>query len=277
MIGRWIRSSIAVALLACFVVAQPSPCASAPRNAPASTLSVFAAASLADAFGELAHQFESTHAGTRVQLNLAGSQQLAVQMEQGAQADVYASADTRWMDYAREHGLVADSGSVFARNRLVVIVPRSNPARIGRLQDLARRGVKLVIGAEAVPVGKYSHEMFANLGHTDGFSPDFPKRVLANVVSEEENVKAVASKVQLGEADAGVVYRSDINPSLARFVRILEIPVAANVLATYPIAVAKGARNSDDARAFIELLLSPEGQRVLQRRGLVAVVELPAR
>ena len=270
MIGRWIRSSIAVALLACSVVAPPSPCAGAPRNNPTSTLSVFAAASLADAFGELAHQFEAAHAGTRVQLIFAGSQQLAVQMEQGAQADVFASADTRWMDYAREHGLLADSGSVFARNRLVVIVPRSNPARIGRLQDLTKRGVKLVIGAEAVPVGKYTRDMLANLGHTGGYAPDFSKRALSNVVSEEENVKAVASKVQLGEADAGIVYRSDINAALARFVRILEIPEAANVLATYPIAVVKGAHRSEDASAFIELVMSPAGQRILSRHGFLS-------
>ncbi len=277
MIGRWIRCSIAVALLAFIAVAQPPPCASAPRSAPTSTLRVFAAASLADAFGELAHQFEAAHAGTRVQLNLAGSQQLAVQLEQGAQADVFASADTRWMDYAREHGLLADSGSVFARNRLVVIVPRSNPARIGRLQELTKRGVKLVLGAEAVPVGKYTREMLANLGRTEGYAPDFSKRALSNVVSEEENVKAVASKVQLGEADAGVVYRSDIDAALARFVRILEIPEAANVLATYPIAVVKGAHRSDDASAFIELVMSPAGQRVLQRRGLIPVAAASAR
>ena len=153
----------------------------------------------------------------------------------------------------------------------MVIVPRSNPARIGRLQDLTKRGVKLVLGAEAVPVGKYSREMFANLGSTEGYAPDFAQRVLANVVSEEENVKAVASKVQLGEADAGVVYRSDINASLARYVHILEIPEAANVLATYPIATAKGARSGGEAQAFIELVLSREGQRVLQRRGLIPV------
>jgi molybdate transport system substrate-binding protein len=231
------------------------------------TLRVFAAASLAGAFGELASEFERTHPGVAIQLNLAGSQQLAAQLELGASADVFASADERWMDHVRLRSLLAGSPRRFARNRLVVIVPQANPGRIARLQDLARPGVKLVLGARAVPVGRYSREMLQNLGRMPGFDLDFARRVMANVVSEEENVRAVAGKVQLAEADAGIVYRSDLTPALARSTRALEIPAGANVVASYPIAVLRRASLPDAARDFVALVLSPAGQRVLGRHG----------
>lgn len=247
-----------------------APAHSAPAR-PGQTLRVFAAASLADAFGEIARLFERDHAGTTVQLNLAGSQQLAVQLEQGAAADVFAAADEHWMTYAREHSIVSGEATVFARNRLVAIVPRTNPARIGSLQDLSRRGVKLVIGAQAVPVGRYSRDVLQNLSRTDGFPSDFASRVIANVVSEEENVKSVVGKVQLGEADAGMVYRSDVTPALSRYVRVFEIPDSANVLTAYPIALTTDSRLPESARAFVDLVLSQTGQGILERRGLIPV------
>ena len=157
------------------------------------------------------------------------------------------------MTYARERDLLAGEPSVFAHNRLVVIVPRTNPARIQRLQDLARGGVKLVLGADAVPVGHYSRTVLRNLSRDPAFGADFASLALRNVVSEEENVKSVVGKVQLGEADAGIVYRSDVTPSVARFVRVFEIPESANVLASYPIAIAREAAAPDAARAFVEL------------------------
>jgi molybdate transport system substrate-binding protein len=262
-----VTAALALVLAAALAIATAAGPAAAERGG--ATLRVFAAASLADAFGEIGGQFEKSHPGLSVELNLAGSQQLATQLEQGAAADVFASADERWMAYARERSLLAGEPAIFARNRLVVVIPRTNPARIGRLQDLVRRGIKLVIGAEAVPVGKYSREVLQNLSRSAGFEPEFSRRVLANVVSEEENVKSVLGKVQLGEADAGMVYRSDVTPALARFVRVIEIPDSANVLATYPIAVVEGSRRKDVAGEFVSFVLSPAGQRVLGRRGLI--------
>jgi molybdate transport system substrate-binding protein len=238
--------------------------------APAgSTLTVFAASSLTGSFQELGRALERTHPGLALRFSFAGSQQLALQLEQGAPADVFASADQRWMDHAREKGLVTGEAPVFARNRLVVIVPRSNPARIGRLQDMARRGIKVVVAAEAVPVGKYTREALAKLAAADGFPPGYDTRVLANVVSQEENVKSVVSKVQLGEADAGVVYRSDATPAVSRHVREIDIPDASNVIASYPIAVLAGAKNAELAREFVELVRSEAGQRVLRQHGLL--------
>lgn len=241
-----------------------------PASAPApSTLTVYAAASLTDAFRELGRRLEASHPGLTVRFNFAGSQQLALQLEQGAPADVFASADEHWMSYAKDKGLVEGEATIFAGNRLVAIVPRTNPARIRTLQDLARRGTKVVVAAEAVPVGKYSREALQRLSGAPGFPPEYDHRVLANVVSQEENVKAVVAKVQLGEADAGLVYRSDVTPAVARYVRVFEIPEAYNVVATYPIAVLKAARNAEGAREFVDLVSSDAGQRVLQQYGLL--------
>jgi molybdate transport system substrate-binding protein len=234
-----------------------------------STLNVSAAASLTQAFQELGRELERVHPGLTVRFNFAGSQQLALQIEQGAPADVFASADQRWMGYLLEKGRVAGQPAVFARNRLVVIVPRTNPARIGRLEDLARRGTKLVLAAAAVPAGKYSRAALANLVGAEGYPQDYDRRVLANVVSQEENVKSVVAKVQLGEADAGIVYRSDVTPRVARYVRVFEIPDPYNPIATYPIAVLASAGNAEAAHQFVALVTSQQGQAVLQRHGLL--------
>jgi molybdate transport system substrate-binding protein len=242
-----------------------------PASSNGTILQVFAAASLSEAFTEIGHKLESLQPGLTVRMNFAGSQQLATQIEQGAMADVFASADERWMDYATAHDLLSGEPAIFARNRLVVIVPRTNPARIRRLQDLARGGIKLVLGADAVPVGRYSRTVLRNLSRAPAFGGDFAARTLRNVVSEEENVKSVVGKVQLGEADAGMVYRSDITPMVARFVRALEIPENKNVLASYSIARVKDAKQLDAATAFVNLVLSHDGQQILERRGLIPV------
>jgi molybdate transport system substrate-binding protein len=246
-----------------------------PAPPAPSTLTVYAAASLTDAFRELGRALEAEQPGLAVQFNFAGSQQLALQIEQGAPADVFASADQRWMTHASEKGLVEGASVIFARNRLVAIVPRTNPARIGGLPDLARRGIKLVLAAEAVPAGKYSREALEKLSAAPGFPPGYARRALANVVSQEENVKAVVAKVQLGEADAGLVYRSDVTPSVSRYVRVLTIDDPYNVIASYPIAVLKGARNTEAARRFVELVSSTAGQQTLQRHGLLPAAAQP--
>jgi molybdate transport system substrate-binding protein len=257
----------AALLIALAGLLRPAAAPAAP--AAGTTLTVFAAASLSEVFTEIGRQFEREHPGVAVRFNFAGSQQLAAQIGQGARADLFAAADERTMAALEEQAGLEGGSRVFARNRLIVIVPRSNPARIHRLEDLAHRGIKLVLGAEAVPVGHYSRVMFENLGHREDFGPDFARRVLANLVSEEENVKSVAAKVQLGEADAGVVYRSDVTPAVARKVRLLEIPETANVEARYPVAVLKGAPQAEAARSFIELLLAPAGQEALARHGFM--------
>ena len=255
------------AWLAALALIVPTAVAAKPK--PRETLTVFAAASLAEAFEEIGDAFEAAHPGVAVRFNFAGSQQLASQLEQGAAADVFASADQRWMDYAAARGLIDGEPVVFARNRIVAIVPRNNPGRVGRLQDLSRPGLKIVIGAEAVPVGAYTRQVLSNLARAPGFEADFGRRVLANVVSHEENVRAVLAKVQLGEADVGFVYRSDVTPALSRLIRSLPIADDFNVLATYPVAVLRGAPRGELARDFVAHLGSPESRAALERHGLL--------
>lgn len=254
-----------LALLVALATLVPLPAHAAAQ----AHLRVFAATSLTDAFGEIARTFESRHPDVDVQLNFAGSQQLVAQLEQGAGADVFASADDRWMGYARDHGLLSGAPASFTRNQLVLIVPKFNPARIKRLQDLQKSGIKFVTCINAVPVGHYTRQVLNNLSGLPGFDPHYAQRVLANVVSEEENVKSIASKVQLGEADAGFLYRSDVTPGLARYVHTIPIPDEANVIASYPIATVARTARLVDAQAFVALVLSDEGQRVLTRWGFL--------
>jgi molybdate transport system substrate-binding protein len=265
--SRLLQALLLSALLAAPVRAQ--------EPAPADTITVFAAASLTAAFQELGPLLGARQPGAVVRFNFAGSQQLAAQLEQGARADVFAAADQRWMDYVQERKLTGDAPRIFAHNRLVAIVPKSNPGRIHRLEDLARHGIKLVLGAEAVPIGKYSREAIRNLSRQSGFPAGYAEKVLANVVSQEENVKSVVAKVQLGEADAGFVYRSDVTPQVARHLTVLEIPAEANVLASYPIAVLAETKYPGAARAFVELVLGPDGRAALTRHGLMPAHTTP--
>lgn len=233
-------------------------------------LSVYAAASLSDAFKEIADSLERRDPGLHIDFNFAGSQLLVLQIGQGAAADVFASADDRWMQVAQDSGLIEGAPQTFVHNRLVVIVPKGNPARIGKLQDLARAGVKLVLAADVVPAGHYAREAIFRLARMAGFAPDYAQRALANVVSNEENVRGVAAKVQLGEADAGIVYVSDVTPAVARLVRRFDLPDSANVIASYPIAVVRHAPNAGAAKTFIDFVLSLSGQAVLTKNGFIA-------
>lgn len=237
----------------------------AAANAHAGEVRVFAAASLARPFQQALAALGDEPS---LRLNFAGSQQLALQLSQGASADVFASADERWMDEVRRQGLLAGDPRPFARNRMVVITPASDPGRIAGLADLARPGVKLVLAADAVPAGRYSREVLARLATDAAFGPEFTRRALANVVSEEESVQAVVTRVQLGEADAGMVYTSDV-AALPGRLRGLEIPAAANVEARYLVGILAAAPNPSGARAFVDWLLSPVGQKLLADNGFL--------
>ncbi len=174
------------------------------------TLTVFAAASLTDAFTEIGHNFESAHPGVKVALNFAGSQTLSTQLTQGAVADVFASANHTEMDKMVTGNLAQkDAPKDFLTNQLIVILPKDNPANVQTLQDLARPGLKLVLADTTVPAGKYARQILDNMSKVASFGADFNTKVLANVVSNETDVKQVVAKVQLGEADAGIVYISD--------------------------------------------------------------------
>jgi molybdate transport system substrate-binding protein len=214
-------------------------------------LKVFAAASLTGAFTDLGKRFSSANGGTRVTFNFAGSQALATQIQQSAPADVFASADLANMDKV---GDLVGTAHNFASNLLAIVVENGNPKGIGTLADLAGKDVKVVLAAEEVPAGRYAKQVLDKAG------VDVPP------VSQEDNVKAVVTKVALGEADAGIVYVTDVTAGGDK-VEGVDIPEDQNVLATYPIATVKAAKAPDKAQAFIDLVLSDQGQQVLRQYG----------
>lgn len=232
-------------------------------------LTVFAAASLTDAFQEIGAQLEADNPGLRIVFNFAGSQALRAQLAEGARADVFASADEVTMEGAREDGSIAGEPRIFAQNQLVVILPADNPAGVQELRDLARPRLKLVLADETVPAGRYARQVLATMGQDPAFGSDFTDQVLANVVSNETNVRQVVAKVQLGEADAGIVYAADVTPALRADVTVLDIPAEFNVVARYPIAIVQDAANPAAAQAFIDEVLSPTGQDTLARHGFL--------
>ncbi len=232
------------------------------------TVTVFAAASLTDAFNEIGAKFEAQHPGVKVTFNFAGSQQLRAQLEQGARADVFASANTTEMNAALQSGLVVSGTQQnFVRNRLTVIVPKDNPANVTTPHDLAKSGLKIVLAAAKVPVGGYTLTSLNKMNQS--FGAAFSQTVLSNVVSYEDNVKQVVAKVQLGEADAGIVYTSDVTPAAADKLTKIDIPDEFNVLATYPIAPLRSAPQPDWAAQFVQLVLSDAGQSILQKWGFI--------
>ncbi len=258
---------IALAIIAACSAPQPAPSGSAPA-----TLTVFAAASLAQAFAELGERFEVQHPGVEVVFNFAGSQQLAQQLAQGAPGDVFASADAAQMSITIERGRVRPGAPRdFARNRLVVVYPKDNPAGLVDLRDLARPGLRgrLVLAAAAVPAGAYTLHFLDKASADPRFGAQFKDAVLSNAGSYEENVRAALSKVVLGEAFAGIVYESDVAGEAANEVGHIEIPDALNVLATYPIAPIADSARPDLAQAFVDFVLSPEGQDVLAKHGFL--------
>ena len=234
-------------------------------------VTVFAAASLTEAFTDMKKTIEAANPGTTITLNFAGSSNLRTQIMQGARADVFASADAPNMDQVVKAGDISGQTQDFVQNRLVVLLPKGNPAKITRLQDLAKPGLKLVLAQEQVPVGNYARQVLAKLSADPAYGTDFEAKVLANLASNELNVKDVVAKVQLGEADAGIVYASDVTPSVRVATTTIDIPDQFNVVANYPIGVVKSVQNPDGARAFITFVLSPAGQAVLQHYGFIPI------
>lgn len=233
------------------------------------TLNVFAAASLTGSFTAIAAKYQQAHPNVVIKLNFAGSQILEQQIANGAAADVFASADLANMTKVSDAGLVGVS-QVFAKNRLTVITPASNPGHINTLHDLANKGVKVDIAAPTVPAGKYSLQVLAKMALSPQYGPAYVKAVKANFVSLETDVKAVVTKVQLGEVDAGYVYVTDAAVAKDK-VTMIPIPDIYNVIAQYPIAVTKGSTHAGDAQAFMQYILSKDGQDVLQQYGFIAI------
>lgn len=250
-------------------VATKVPTAAATEPSPETrTLIVFGAASLKNAFEEIGNSFETANPGVTVKFNFAGSNALRTQIEQGAEADIFASANMKEMDALVSGNLVAaDSAKIFLTNRLILITPVDNPANLTKLEELTKEGIKIVLAAKEVPVGNYALQVLDKLDAA--FGTGYKDKVIKNVVSYENDVKQVVAKVQLGEADAGIVYSSDsvAAPDLQK----IEIPVENNVVAKYPLAAMSNAKQAGLAQKFIEYVLSTEGQSSLQKWGFLPV------
>jgi molybdate transport system substrate-binding protein len=242
-----VRRAIALVLLAALLSACWSRVGASPST-NTTTITVLAAASLTEAFDQIGRRFEAAHPGASVRFSFGPSDGLAAQIQAGAPADVFASASPTWMDAVADDPGVLDRVD-FARNRLVVVTPADDPAGIASIEDLADPGVKLVLAAEGVPAGDYAREILHQAG--------IATAALANVVSNEEDVKGVIQKVLLGEADAGIVYITDVTPEVRDRVREVPIPDTLNVVATYPIAVVAGSSHPRLARDFVAFVSDP--------------------
>lgn len=252
-----------LALLCLMPPLAVSGCGGSAQGEQNETLTVFAASSLTDAFGELEREFEERNPGVEVRQSFESSSTLLTQIQQGAPADVFASASEEEMDTASGDGLVAGEAEVFVKNREVVLVPNSNPADIQSFRDVAKPGVKLVLAAEGVPAADYALEILgkANAEYGSGFERD----TLANIVSREADVRAAVNRVALGDADATFGYASDYTPDIRDRVEVVLIPPDLNIVATYPIAPLEDAENPKLAREWVRFVTSEEGQRVLEK------------
>jgi len=233
------------------------------------TLTILAASSLTDAFGQLGKTFEQQNPGTTVKTSFGASSDLLAQIQQGAPADVFASAAEEEMNTAVKYDLVAGKPVVFVKNREIIMVPKDNPANIMSLEDLSKPNIKLVLAAKDVPAADYAVEILGKANKVYG--PNFKKDVLANVVSREADVRASVNRVVVGDADATFGYASDYTPDIRDKVKVVPIPENLSIIATYPIATLKDAKEAALAKKWVDLVTSSEGQEVLKKWGFEPV------
>jgi molybdate transport system substrate-binding protein len=251
----------AVAVVACSPSMRPDSPSSA---AGAVELTVYAAASLREALADIEAAYSAAVPGAELTIATDASSTLRTQIEHGAPADVFLSADEANARALVDAGLAEGGAVSFAGNRLVVIVPGHNPADLDSPIDLARPGIKVVAASDAVPITRYAGQALANLALEPGYPADFATAVAANVVSREENVKAVVAKVRLGEGDAAIAYATD---AMVADVGTIEIPATANVLARYSAVVVATAADRAAAQAFVAWLAGPDGAAILEAHG----------
>lgn len=252
-------------ILSCFIIAACSPGGDSSEQ----QLTVFAASSLTTAFEELGEQFARDNEAVEVDFNFAGSPALLTQLLEGADADIFAPADAVQMQAAIENDLIAGEPRAFVTNSLVIVMPNDNPAGLENAADLANSEIKLVVAAQGVPAGDYARETLARMSEDPEYGPDFATNVMENVVSEENNVRQVLTKVQLGETDAGIVYRTDAVAVENDILRI-EIPAKHNISAEYPIGIVDDGDRAV-AQDFIDFLLTEDAQLTLERFGFQRV------
>jgi molybdate transport system substrate-binding protein len=234
-------------------------------SASAAELSVFAASSLMEPLRELADSYESAHPDMRILLNFSGSQTLATQIELGAPADLFISADHSVMERLQKLQLVESPHSLLS-NQLALAVRQDLRPRVSSYQDLARPGLLLAIGNSQVPVGRYTRQLLSGLAADPSCGPGLVEKIKVNVVSEENQVKAILTKLLLGEADAGVVYRSDLTGSAARRLAEIQLPEKHLPHISYPLARVRGG--AAQTEMFINYLFGKQAREIFTRYGL---------
>jgi molybdate transport system substrate-binding protein len=250
-----------------------SPATSAAGSAtggPGSTavnLTILGAASLKGALEKATAAYEAATPGVTLTVSTDSSAALATQIQQGAPADVFLSADTSNPKKLVDGGFASGAPVVFAGNRLTVIVPKGNPGGVATPADLAKPGLKIIAAGDAVPITKYASQLVSNLAALPGYPAGFAGAYATNVASKEDNVKAIVAKVELGEGDAGIVYVTDAAASSK--VATVAVPDAANVPASYSGVVVKASAHADAARAFLDWLAGPDGQAILASFGFL--------
>jgi molybdate transport system substrate-binding protein len=251
-------AAVGLLLLACGGTSSASPASSSPSATPAGTVNVLAAASLTGAFNKIGDQLHAKYAGLTVKSSYAGSPTLLTQIQQGAPGDVFASADQANMQKVASGDLNQGQPQVFAHNRLEITVQAGNPKHIRQVSDLSNPAVKVVVCAPGVPCGTYATTVFGKAG------------IKVTPVSQETDVKSVLSKVSLGEADAGIVYVTDVKAA-GSSVQGVQIPDDLNIIADYPIAQLKSEQNATGAKTFVDYVLGSQGQKVLKSYGFITV------
>ena len=231
-------------------------------------LVVSAAASLKDVFNEAGKIFEQENPGTKVAFNFSGSSQLAGQIDQGAPVDVFVSADMSHINRLAGKGLIAES-SIVAQNKLAIIVSKVSPEKIETLEDLSKKGLRLIMAAKQVPVAVYALQFLKKVDQAGIYGADFSSKVLRNTISEEPDVRMVAMKVAMGEGDVGIVYVSDVTGDIKNKIKTIAIADQFNVIADYGIAIVKGTSHPAAAKAFYGFIRSARGQALLAKGGLL--------
>jgi len=265
---------LTVLVAGCTTSPTASPTATAtPTAAPQNvTLAVFAAASLSGAFNETIADYEALHPNVKIVPQYAGTQVLVTQVQQGASADVFASASTSYMTTLVKGGYMVNSSVAnFTENKLALIVPTNNPANISSLSDLNKSGVKVVICASTVPCGSYTLQVLNKTVNNSAYGPTFKASVLKNVVSQETDVNSAVSKIALGEADVAFVYQSDVPASMQSQVKVIALPENVNVLAIYPIGVLAQSKNQGVAQDFENYVLSANGTAILDKYHFIRI------
>ena len=260
--GAWLTSTSAPP--AGLATLQPATSGSAATRVE---MTIYGAASLKGVLGKAKTAFEATNPGTTVTISTDSSSALEAQIEQGAPADVFLSADTTNPRKLVDKGLADGPAVSFASNKLTVIMPSANPAGIKTPADLAKSGVQVIAAGDAVPITKYATQLVANLAREAGYPADFVTAYGANIVSKEDNVSAVVAKIELGEGDAGIVYVTDAKASAK--VATVDLPASANVAATYSGVVIKASGSTATARAFLAWFAGPDGQAILSSFGFL--------